>query len=62
MLARENDKIDESNDTIRNNGGKTYLLDEEEKWFLKAHRLSGSAKIPGMLEFVETMIESKILY
>lgn len=59
MLAREDNKVDESTDTMKNQGRKTFLLDEEEKWFLKAHRLSGSAKIPGILEFVDTMIESK---
>lgn len=60
MLAREDNKVDESTDTMKNQGRKTFLLDEEEKWFLKAHRLSGSAKIPGILEFVDTMIESKL--
>ena len=59
MLAIEDKRIDQSNDTQAGKQKRGFTFDEEEKCFLKAHRLSGMAKIPGMLEFVETMIESK---
>ncbi|CAI2373818.1 unnamed protein product [Moneuplotes crassus] len=53
MLAREEGSL---KDFHSDSGG--FKLDEEEKCFLKAYHLSGTAKIVGILEFVETMIEN----
>jgi hypothetical protein len=59
MLNKEHGLIDDSyeKEDKQVNGG--FMLDDEEKCFLKAHRMSGQAKLNGVLEFVDTMLESK---
>ena len=35
------------------------FIDCEEKQIIKAYKLSGEAKLEGIIQFVETMLESK---
>ncbi|CAI2373984.1 unnamed protein product [Moneuplotes crassus] len=55
MLAGE-DKSSQNQQNKSTESG--FILDEDEKCFLKAYHLSGAAKIRGILEFVETMIDN----
>ena len=37
-------------------------LNEDEKCFMKAFKLSGMAKLPGLFEYLESLIESGVKF
>jgi len=45
-----------------NNQGHSGNFDSEDKQLAKAYRLSGEAKIKGVIEFVDYLIESKRVF
>lgn len=36
------------------------FADSEEKQIIKAYKLSGEAKIDGIIQYIETLLESKV--
>ena len=36
------------------------FADAEEKQIIKAYKMSGEAKIDGIIQFIETLLESKV--